>query len=139
MSSLDAFTTISGILDVWETTDVVFENEAYELPDRPAHFVYVEVFDDLIVQDTFGAPEANEWLETGQIYIHVMTPDGIGSGTARTHAKNLSYLFREQPAGGVIFREMSIGAGEPGRQFGNYFAMTLSISWDRRDVTSTPA
>ncbi|MFU0504011.1 hypothetical protein [Pseudaminobacter sp. NGMCC 1.201702] len=139
MSSPTAFDAIHDHLVArWAATDLVFENEDYQLPDVPAHFVYVEVFGDLLEQDTFGAPQNNEWLETGQVYLHVMTPNGTGSGEARTLARDLSYLFREQPLGSMHFREMSIGMGEPAKTFGNYFAMTLSITFDRRDVTVLP-
>lgn len=122
----------------WNATDLVFENEDYQLPDTPAHFVYVEVFDDIISQDTFGAPRNNEWLEAGQIYLHVMTPNLTGSSTSRSLAKDLSSIFREQSFSGLYFREMSIGMGEPAKTFANYFAMTLSVSWDRRDITTIP-
>lgn len=136
MSAPDVFSTIQTIVAGWSgTAPVIWENEDFALPESPAEFVYVEVYDDVIRQDTIGAPQANEWLEAGMIYMHVMTRRGEGSSRARTLARDLSNLFREQPSNGVYFREMSIGAGEPGRSFGNYFAMTLTVAWDRRDVT----
>ena len=107
----------------WAETDLVFENEDYELPGVPTEFVYVEFVGDDASQDTFGDPGANEWLGGFGIYLHVMTPNG-------------TMLFREQPLGAMWFRSISIGAGEPGRSFGNYFAMTVAISGDRRDITS---
>lgn len=120
----------------WAETDLVFENEDYELPGIPTEFVYVEYVSDGSSQDTFGDPGNNEWLEGFGIYLHVMTPNGAGSQRARQIGGRLAMLFREQPLGAMWFRSISIGAGEPGRTFGNYFAMTVSISGDRRDITS---
>ncbi|MFB2562430.1 hypothetical protein [Rhizobium sp. IMFF44] len=120
----------------WAETDLVFENEEYELPDIPTEFVYVEFVSDGSSQDTIGDPGANEWLGGFGIYLHVMTPSGAGSQRARQIGERLALLFREQPLGAMWFRSISIGAGEPGRTFGNYFAMTVSISGDRRDITS---
>jgi hypothetical protein len=139
MSSPSAFDSIEERLRAgWTDTDLVFENEDYQLAGTPEPFVYVEVFEDVISQDTIGAPQANQWLEVGQIYCHVMTPNGTGSATARQMAHDLSYLFREQPYEGIFFRDMSIGMGEPAKTFANYFAMTLSVQYERRDITSIP-
>jgi hypothetical protein len=34
--------------------------------------------------------------------------------------------------------EMSIGAGDPGRDFPNYWAMTTTVFWRRWDITTLP-
>lgn len=139
MSSPTAFDLIEQRLKVsWQETPIIFENEGFDLPGLPSQFVYVEVFGDIYQQDTMGAPGENEWLEAGQLYLHVMTPNGTGSRDARDIANRLTYLFREQPLSGIYFRQMSIGSGEPGRSFGNYYAMTATIEWDRRDITQIP-
>lgn len=120
----------------WSTTPLVFENEAYETANTPTAFVYVEVFGDDLNQESVGAPGANMWLETGLTYLHVMVPSGTGTTLARTYARQLTNLFREQAvAAGLFMPEMSIGAGDPGRDFPNYWAMTVSIHWYRRDIT----
>ncbi|EHK56902.1 hypothetical protein [Allomesorhizobium alhagi] len=134
MSSPEAFETIEQRLRAqWTETPLVFENEDYPLPDVPAHFVYVEVYGDFFDQASIGAEPRtdNLWREVGQLYLHVMTPNGIGSGTARQLARQLVDLFRGEDIGSVTFREASIGAGEPGREFGNYYAMTATITWQR--------
>lgn len=139
MSSPTAFDLIHDhLVASWAETPLTFENEDFELPDTPEHFVYVEVVGDSYEQDTFGAPGNNMWLEAGVIYLHVEAPAGTGSGTARQIGNRLTYLFREQPLGDIHFRRMSIGAGEPGKTFGNYFAMTVTIEWDRHDITVIP-
>lgn len=136
MSSPTAFDLIEEHLkESWEETPLVFENEDFETPSVPAHFVYVEVVGDLYEQETFGAPGQNLWLEAGSVELHVMTPNGIGSREARQIGERLTALFRERPLGELIFGTMSIGAGQPGRDFANYFAMTVSIEWDRHDIT----
>lgn len=139
MSSLTVYDAFEQRLtDQWSTTPLVFENQFYELPDTPAPFVYVEVFGDTYNQDTVGAPQNNEWLEQGVTYLHVMTPSGQGSRLARTYANSLLYLFREQPIGNLFMPEMSIGAGDPGKDWPGYWAMSATIFWHRRDITSVP-
>jgi hypothetical protein len=138
MSSLVTYDAFATRLADWTTTPVVFENDFYELPDEPATFIFVEIFGDTYDQETTGAPAANAWLEHGVTYLHVMTPSGRGSRTARGIANDLLYLFREQPIGQLVMPEMSIGAGDPGRNFPDYFALTATIFWRRWDVTAIP-
>lgn len=139
MSSLTAYDAFEVRLRTgWATTPLVMENEFYQLPDTPAPFVYVEIFGDTYDQDTLGAPQANEWLERGVTYLHVMTPSGQGTRLARQYANSLLYLFREQPIATLFMPEMSIGAGDPGKDWPGYFALTASIAWRRRDITSVP-
>lgn len=136
MASPTVFDAFTERLADWETTLVVFENE--QIPSGRTPFVYVEIFGDAFDQDTMGAPGSNVWEETGQTYLHVMVPSGSGSATARDHANALMYLFREQPIDGINMTEMSIGAGDPGRDFPNMWALTLTIFWRRFDITSIP-
>lgn len=122
---------------------LVFENEfAQQLLDASLPFVYVEIYGDSYDQETMGAPQQNMFLERGMTYLHVMTAAGQGSRDARNYANDLINLFREQPltsADGTIFMaEFSIGMGEPGVDFPNYFAITASITWYRRDITNLP-
>lgn len=140
MSSLTAYDAFEQRLrSGWTQSPLVFENEFYELPDTPSPFVYVEIFGNSYDQETAGAPGANYWVEQGVTYLHVMTPSGRGSRDARNYANQLLYLFREQPISTLFMPEMSIGAGDPGRDWPDYFAITASIFWHRRDITSIPA
>lgn len=138
MSSPTTYDAIHDrLVGAWTATPLVFENEISQmLVKAKATFVYVEIYGDTYDQETFGAPQANQWLETGVCYLNVMTPAGSGSRAARVHANNLLNLFREQPIAQLYMPEMSIGAGEPGQDFPNYFALTASIHWYRRDITS---
>jgi hypothetical protein len=138
MSSTEAYDAFAGRLADWTATPVVFENDPYDLPDTPAHFVYVEIYGDSYNQDSIGAPGENVWLESGVAYLHVMTPTGTGSRAARVLANDLLYLFREQAIAGLAMTEMSIGAGDPGRSFGSYFSIAATIFWSRQDITSIP-
>lgn len=137
MSSPEAFTVVETTLrSNWLTTPILFENEDVRLPGSPAHYVYVEVFGDFYDQASLGAEPrtANLWRETGQVYLHVMTLNGIGSGLARLYAKQLVELFRGTDISGVEFLGGSIGAGDPGREDANYFAMTATIQWQRDEA-----
>lgn len=141
MSSPSAFNAFKGVLDVYAATGLPlrYENEFVQdlLDAQTPAWVYVEVWGDRYYQDTQGAPGANVWAEDGTTNIHVMVQSGEGSSTARGHCVTLMNLFREKPASGLFMPEMSIGAGQPGQDFPNYYAMTLTISWTRRDITST--
>ncbi len=140
MSSPTAFDAFKARLDDFTALPVRYENQfCQDLIDAgtPA-WVYVEVFGDTYEQDTMGAPGANVWEERGITYLHVMVPSGTGSRQARAHANDLLYLFREQQIGGLSMTEMSIGAGEPGQDFPNYFSIAATIFWTRRDITSIP-
>lgn len=136
MSSLTAYDAFANRLGDWTETAVIYENDFYPLPDEPVPFVFVEIFGDSYDQETTGAPQANHWLEQGVTYLHVMVPSGRGSRAARTFANDLLYLFREQPISTLFMSEMSIGAGDPGRNFPGYWALTATIFWSRRDITA---
>ncbi len=136
MSSPDAFTGIQTYLrDSWAATPIHFENETWKFPSPPAPFLLVEVYGDFYDQASIGADHADENLfrEAGQVYVHVMTPRGSGTVQARTYAKQIVDLFRGNEEAGVRPRGMSIGAGEPGTEDGNYFRMTVTIDWERDD------
>ncbi len=136
MSSPAAFTSIQTYLrDNWTVTPIYFENEKWHFPEPPAPFLLVEVYGDFYNQASIGADPQGENLfrEIGQIYVHVMAPRGSGTAQARTYAKQIVDLFRGNEDAGVRPRDMSIGAGEPGTEDGNYFRMTVTIEWERDD------
>lgn len=142
MSSPSAFAAFKGVLDTYAAgtgaLPVRYENDFVQnlLDENTPAWVYVEIYGDSYNQDTMGAPGANVWEETGAVYLHVMVPSGTGSADARAHANALLNLFREKPVSNIFMPEMSIGAGDPGRDFPNYFAITATIAWTRRDITS---
>ncbi|KQZ31582.1 hypothetical protein ASD50_15035 [Mesorhizobium sp. Root552] len=134
MASPEAFDVIvDQIADRWTTTPVVFENDAFDLPETPAPFIYVEVFGDFFGQASIGDEprDNNLWREGGQADFHVMTPNGTGSREARSLASQIAGLFRGQDIAGVSFLDASIGAGDPGRAFAGYYAMTATVNFER--------
>lgn len=137
MSSPAAFDAFHDRLTVgWTTTTLVFENEEFEAPGEPTPFVYVEIYGDEYNQESIGAPKQNQFLETGVTYLHVLMPKGTGTRDGRVMADGLCNLFREQPQNGVFVEEMSIGSGEPAKDFPNYYSMAVTLHWYRRDITS---
>lgn len=110
-------------------TTCVYENEDWPLQDNPQTWVYVEIFGDVYAQASIGADANNLIRENGQFLAHVMVPTGTGSRAARVLAKQIVDLFVGQDIGGVIFARATIGAGDPGRASGNYFAMTAAVDW----------
>jgi hypothetical protein len=140
MSSPAAYDSFHDRLTAaWVYTDLIFENTDYETPvdgdGKAMPFVYVEIFGDRYPQISVGAPQQNLFEESGICYCHVMVPSGSGSRDARVHANNILNLFREQNTAGVRIDDMSIGEGQPGRSFPNYWAMTVTLWWERYDIT----
>lgn len=136
MSSAAAFAGIESYLRAkWTATAIYFENEIWKLPNPPAYLLLVEVYGDFYDQASIGADpqDGNLFRESGQIYVHVLAPRGKGSAQARTYAKQIVDLFRGNEEAGVRPRGMSIGAGEPGAEDGNFFRMTVTIDWERDD------
>ena len=128
----------------WMTLPLAFENEPrQQLVEGGQPFVYVEIFGADFNQETAGAPGANLWQERGSIFMHVMVPSGEGSKQARIWAKALLALFREQEVivdaatgEALMMPEMSIGAGQPGEDIPNYWALTATIHWSRHEATT---
>lgn len=136
MSSLASFNAIHDrLVAQWSDTELLFENDPLADQDTQTPFVYVEIYGDDHQQETIGAPGSNMWVEDGVAYLHVMVPDGTGSQGARTLADQLANLFRELPEATMYFEDISIGAGEPGRSFPNFWALTVTIGWRRRSIT----
>lgn len=135
MASADVYDAIEQHLAaLWTATPVVYENQSWPLADQPAAFVYVEIFGDYFDQESIGGgPELtdNRWREGGQLLMHVMVPNDTGTRQARLLAKSLIDLFRGQEIAGVVFRDAAIGAGDPGKEDGNYYRMTASVTWQR--------
>jgi hypothetical protein len=142
MASVAAFDAFEDRLtSAWSATPIAFENDdMQELVEasEPAPFVYVEIVGDTYGQESFGSPQANQFLERGVTFAHVLVPSGTGSRVARGYANDILNLFREQPTAGVFVEEMSIGEGQPGRDFPGLWALTVSMHWYRRDITNIP-
>jgi hypothetical protein len=148
MASPETFSAFKGVLDAWAAIPgnlpVVFENEpAQVLTEGNLPFVYVEIYGEGYSQESMGSPGSNLWTEYGTTWMHVMTKSLMGSSEGRVWAKTLIDLFREKPilvdnvTGERLFMpEMSIGAGDPGRDFPNYFSITATIQWHRRDYNT---
>lgn len=134
MSSAAVYDAVHDhIVDGFTAAPLAFENEAWPDAATPAPFVYVEIFGDFYRQESIGAPGANLWRETGTILMHVMVPNDTGTREARLLARQLVALFREVEVSGIRFRDMSIGAGEPGEERANFYRMTASVNFERYD------
>lgn len=136
MASNEVFTPIHDYLEAqWSATALVFENEAWPDYPSPTAWVLVEIYGDIYEQISIGAedPADNLWREEGQMSLHVMIPDGVGTAQGRTYAKQLADLFRGMEIAGISFKRASIGAGMAGERDGNYFRMTTTVEFERDD------
>lgn len=134
MASPVAYDTIHDyLIGTWSATPLAFENDGFDGPADPEHWILIEIVGNFFEQETIGAEtrDANLWREGGQIYAHVMAPRGAGSRQARVHANAIVNLFRGQDIGMLTFRDASIGAGEAGDVDGSYFRLTATIDWQR--------
>lgn len=134
MSSNTVYDAVRTYLQgAWTTTPLVFENEREDNVQDAAAWVYVEASGTIYDQASIGAGSqtANRYREYGTIFLHVFVPAGTGSTTARTYAKQLADLFRglELNAGSLVFRAISIGAGEIGDDNGKYFRVSVSADY----------
>lgn len=134
MASVQAYDAIHDYLDtVWTVTPIAFENDGYDPPSDPEHWILVEIFGDFIEQESIGAEarSGNLWREGGQLYVSVMAPRGSGTRQARIFAGQIVDLFRGLDIGSITFLNASIGAGERGETDGSYFRITATIDWSR--------
>lgn len=148
MASPATFDAFKGKLDTWAETPgnlpVVYENDPFQgYVEASLPFVYVEIYGDSYDQTTVGSPGSNMWTERGTTWMHVMVKSLTGTSQARAYAKQLLDLFREvsviadDTTGEQLFMpEMSIGSGEPGKDFPEYFSMAATIQWYRRDYNA---
>lgn len=132
MASVQAFDAFHAYLEgEWTGAAIQWENDASAPPDTPETLVFAEIYGGLYQQESVGAPGGNLWRESGMLYLHVMSVRGTGSREARVIATNLSNLFRERGPAGIRIIDMSIGAGEPGENDGNFFRTTLQVGFER--------
>lgn len=124
--------------DEWDgdAVPVWFENETWDLEASPDAFLSVELSGDLFGQASIGSGDPLEefWREDGELRIHVLVPQGGGTATARTLAKQAADLFRGRELSGVKFRNASLGAGQPGTVDGNYYRFTATIDYQYDEV-----
>lgn len=132
-------TTRSLVPGAWDFTvaPLVYENEGDGPPAGPlAPWVLVVLDSHMYGLETIGADDGadnqNRADEDGLLWFHIFTPKGTGSREARRIAKGLSNLFRARRLlsdEGLEFMDSDMGAGEPGRERGNYYLMSVSIEW----------
>lgn len=111
---------------------IEWPNEAFTAPtegDR-LHLV-VEIAGD-VAQPAEMDP-AGIWLEEGTLYVHVLIAAGRGSLRPRVLAKHVVGLFRGLPAGPMLYRRASIGAGHRPEKDGEWWCLTASIDWVWQD------
>lgn len=138
MSSDTVYTAVHDHLVAnWTTTPILFENENAEPQTDsggvPEAYVMVEMTGSLYEAASIGAGSDtdNLYREEGSVFLHVFVPSGLGSTTARAHAKALVNLFRglDLANGTVRFLGGSIGRGAPGTEDGNWWRLGASVDY----------
>lgn len=138
-TSLDTGSWVDGI---WDRTiaALVYENESDSPPGgEPAPWVMVVLDTNLYGQQSLGNGidvAGNRWDEDGTLWFHVMTPRGSGSREARRIGKALANLFRGVRLldDGLEFMDADMGAGDPGKENGNFYLLSVSLDWRRTDA-----
>ena len=83
-----------------------------------------------------NGPGGNRWDETGTLWFHVFIAKGVGAREARRLGKALANLFRGTALleGDLEFGDADLGSGDPGQENGNYYLLSVSISWQRTEA-----
>lgn len=135
MSSDYVFTAIKDFLVAnWTETPLRFENETPMTTAAPEPFVLVELGSDTLEQLSTGSGirSDNFWRESGSLWLSVLVRSGTGSLLARQYARQLAQLFMQNDgliADALTFSNISVGLGSPGQEDGNYWAITVLVSW----------
>jgi hypothetical protein len=129
---------------VWDhaLAPIVLENQGDGAPAGDvAAWVEMVVDTSLYAQESIGGgadDEAggNRWDEDGTLWFHVFIARGIGSREARRIAKGLANMFRGKTLleGELEFGDADMGAGDPGQENGNYYLVSVSITWRRTEA-----
>lgn len=133
----------AGAPGVWDFANakLVYENETDGAPSgKPAPWVLVLLESTLYGQQSVGSGadiDENRWDEDGRLWFHVFVPRGTGIRTSRNIAKALAQIFRGRTLlnGQLEFLDADLGAGDPGRENGNYHLTTVGIDWRVIDAT----
>ncbi len=122
----------------WTVTPIRWENELFEKPEPPSHWIAVALTGVLYGQQSIGASlqAANRWDETGSLWISVFAPIGVGASYARALAKQLADIFRGTTllSGSLEFMDAVIGTNGPAPEEGNWFEILCSIEWRRMEA-----
>lgn len=114
---------------------VRWENENFQKPESPNHWISVHFVGSTYGQQTIGAEtqEANRWDEEGTAAVFVMAPQGLGAREARRLARVMANLFRGQRLGAGDELELfdaTIGEGETiNNEDGNWWRLRVAIDW----------
>lgn len=77
---------------------------------------------------------AGVWLETGTLYVHIMTPTGFGTDDARTLGKTVANTFRGLPGSSIVYLRASIGDSRAEDEDGAWWRLTVTIDWRYQDI-----
>lgn len=126
----------------WDTSlaPLVYENESDGPPAGDlSPWVLVVLDTSLYGQESIGGgqgPTDNRWDEGGTLWFHVLTPRGKQTREARRIAKALANMFRGHRLldDALEFGDANMGSGDPGRENGNYYLLSVSLGWRRIDA-----
>ncbi|MBA2708557.1 MAG: hypothetical protein H0U59_12205 [Gemmatimonadaceae bacterium] len=139
----DVYDAIKAHIDAnWDASlaAMYMENEFEGEPTTDVGLWVLWVLDtSLYGQQSIGGgiePGQNRWDEDGTLWFHIFAPKGVGSRESRRIAKALANLFRGRLLlnDDLEFHDADMGAGDPGRENGNYFLMSVSIDWRRTEA-----
>lgn len=135
MASVAVYDAFITALTGWSELPFFEENETFTTPggETPSPFIYWELIGRANQEITLGVPRGNMWEEDGATDFYIMVPERTKTRQARVNATSLMNYFRKNAVGDLVIEEMSIGSGQPGREFPNYWGMVLSVIWRRQD------
>jgi hypothetical protein len=76
------------------------------------------------------------WIEEGMVAVDLMVPTGTGFDQANAIRHEFGRAFRRGiPPQGLVYLEQGSLPGEQGDDAGNWYRLTLSVSWSFQDLT----
>jgi hypothetical protein len=99
-------------------------------------YLFIQISYNSTTQESIGEEPrtGNRWDETGQVFFHVYTPSGGGSALSDQYADAIITLFRGLTLDtNIEFQDIFSDIGGPGDDNGNYYRVSVSVDWIRRD------
>jgi hypothetical protein len=114
---------------VWPLVDTINTKDA---PDGNASFLTLRFGAGAEQPYTFGAPGANLWRETGDVFVDILPKLGIGHDVAEQYGRAIRDAFRNRRfdmTTGPQIRILAVGPSVGGPVDGAWWVETVGLSY----------
>jgi hypothetical protein len=135
MATDTTYAAVRGMLETQFTAAPLYWENEIQDPPTDTTWVLVEFAGDAYEQTSIGAGERadNRWVESGIVYLHIMSPRGAGAQEPRRIARLLAEVFRDvtELSPNIEFDRTSIGLGGMSDPDGAFWRLPMSVSYER--------